>query len=673
MADQYASIIIDISHEDVDRVFQYRIPPALLPEIRVGVQVCVPFGSGNRTRNGYVVELTDRPDYDKEKIKEIISVTEKSITADTRLIELAWWMKEQYGSTMNQALKTVLPVKKRVKARNKKIVETVAEQENDPSQCSQEVLLNPEQQSIVNDYITAYDSGDHRPCLIHGVTGSGKTEVYMALIDHVLLQGKQAIVLIPEIALTYQTVSRFYSRFGNRICVMHSRLSAGEKCDQFGRAAKGETDIMIGARSALFTPFPNLGLIIIDEEHEGAYKSETTPRYHAREVAEKLAQLSGAALVLGSATPSVEAYFKTEDKTYRLFTLAKRAKTGSEMAAVEVVDLRKEMENGNKSIFSERLQELIRDRLEKKEQVMLFINRRGYSSFVSCRSCGEAVKCPHCDVSLTLHNRQRLVCHYCGYQIPMPKLCPNCGSPYLAGFGIGTQKIEEMAAQMFPEARLLRMDLDTTSKKGGHEKILSAFAKGRADILIGTQMIVKGHDFPGVTLVGVLAADVSLYAPDFEAAERTFQLLVQAAGRAGRGRKAGIALIQTYMPEHYSIQTAAAQDYAAFYRQEMGYRKLMHYPPVCHMLCMQVAGEDEELMSRIMDAIAQSVQKHFGETAEIIGPVFAPVYKVHDIYRKILYMKHENYDILIKIQKYVKMRWDETESCKKLTLQCDFT
>lgn len=368
MADQYASIIIDISHEDVDRVFQYRIPPALLPEIRVGVQVCVPFGSGNRTRNGYVVELTDRPDYDKEKIKEIISVTEKSITADTRLIELAWWMKEQYGSTMNQALKTVLPVKKRVKARNKKIVETVAEQENDPSQCSQEVLLNPEQQSIVDDFITAYDSGDHRPCLIHGVTGSGKTEVYMALIDHVLLQGKQAIVLIPEIALTYQTVSRFYSRFGNRICVMHSRLSAGEKCDQFERAAKGETDIMIGARSALFTPFPNLGLIIIDEEHEGAYKSETTPRYHAREVAEKLAQLSGAALVLGSATPSVEAYFKTEDKTYRLFTLAKRAKTGSEMAAVEVVDLRKEMENGNKSIFSERLQELIRDRLEKKSR-----------------------------------------------------------------------------------------------------------------------------------------------------------------------------------------------------------------------------------------------------------------------------------------------------------------
>ncbi|RHP48482.1 primosomal protein N' [Clostridium sp. AF32-12BH] len=704
MAEQYASIIIDISHEDVDRVFQYRIPPALLPQIRVGVQVCVPFGSGNRKRTGYVVELTDKPDYDKDKIKEIIGVTEKSITADSRFIELAWWMKEQYGSTMNQALKTVLPVKKKVKARNKKIVETMtgmpqlpgtslhdenktgtsanaadagnaagAENTVPAAGNSSAVVLNPEQQAVVDAFCSSYDIGDRTPCLLHGVTGSGKTEVYMAMIDHVLKQQKQVIVLIPEIALTYQTVSRFYSRFGSRICVMHSRLSAGEKCDQFERARKGETDIMIGARSALFTPFPNLGLIILDEEHEGAYKSETTPRYHAREVAEKLAELNEAAFVMGSATPSVEAYAKAQAGIYRLFTLKKRAKAGSELAAVEIADLRKEMEAGNKSIFSLRLQELIKDRLAKKEQVMLFINRRGYSSFVSCRSCGEALKCPHCDVSLTLHNHQRLVCHYCGYQIPMPKKCPHCGSPYLAGFGIGTQKIEEMAAQMFPEAKLLRMDLDTTSKKGGHEKILSAFAKGKADILIGTQMIVKGHDFPGVTLVGVLAADVSLYAPDYTAAERTFQLLVQAAGRAGRGRKAGIALIQTYMPEHYSIQTATSQDYESFFKQEMGYRRLMQYPPACHMLSMQVTGENEELMTRIMEAIAASVRKHFEEQTQIIGPVPAPVYKVNDIYRKILYMKQENYDILIKIQKYVKMRWDETESCKKLTLQCDFT
>lgn len=681
MAEQYASIIIDISHEDVDRIFQYRIPPALLPKIRVGVQVCVPFGSGNRSRTGYVVDITDQPDYDRDRIKEIIGITEKSITADTRLIELAWWMKEQYGSTMNQALKTVLPVRKKVKARNKKIVETMtgmtelAGQSLETEQNGKNdgnISLNPKQQSIADAFASSYDAGDRRPCLIHGITGSGKTEVYMAMIDHVLKRGKQIIVLIPEIALTYQTVSRFYSRFGDRICVMHSRLSTGERCDQFERAKRGETDIMIGARSALFTPFTNLGLIIMDEEHEGAYKSETTPRYHAREVAVKLAELHGAAFVMGSATPSVEAYAKAKAGDFRLFTLTKRAMSGSEMASVEVIDLRKEMEAGNKSIFSNRLQELIRDRLKKKEQVMLFINRRGYSNFVSCRSCGEAMKCPHCDVSLTLHNQSRLVCHYCGYHIPMPRLCPSCGSPYLAGFGIGTQKIEEMALRMFPQARLLRMDLDTTSKKGGHEQILSAFSKGKADILIGTQMIVKGHDFPGVTLVGVLAADISLYTPDYTAAERTFQLLVQAAGRAGRGQKAGIALIQTYMPEHYSIQTAAAQDYAAFYRQEMGYRKLMHYPPACHMLCLQVAGKDEDLMIRIMDSIAKAVLKHFGGQIEVIGPVSASVYKVHDIYRKILYLKHENYDILVKIQKYIKTRWDETENCKKLTLQCDF-
>ncbi len=671
MAEQYASIIIDISHEDVDRVFQYRIPSALMPKIRVGVQVCVPFGSGNRTRTGYVVEITDHTDYDRDKIKEISGIAEKSITADSTLIELAWWMKNQYGSTMNQALKTVLPVRKKVKARNKKIVETMTGIKQQTGQ-DRKVSLNEEQQAVADAFFKAYDEKDRRPCLIHGITGSGKTEVYMAMIDHVLRQGRQIIVLIPEIALTYQTVSRFYSRFGDRICVMHSRLSEGERCDQFERAKRGETDIMIGARSALFTPFSNLGLIIMDEEHEGAYKSETTPRYHAREAALKLASLHDAVLVMGSATPSVEAYERAMSGEFRLFTLTRRAMAGSEMAFVEVIDLRKEMEDGNKSIFSRRLQELIRDRLEKKEQVMLFINRRGYANFVSCRSCGEAMKCPHCDVSLTLHKHERLFCHYCGYHIPMPKKCPNCKSPYLAGFGIGTQKIEEMAATMFPEARLLRMDLDTTQKKGGHEKILSAFAKGKADILIGTQMIVKGHDFPGVTLVGILAADISLYAPDYAACERTFQLLVQAAGRAGRGTKEGIALIQTYMPEHYSIKAAAAQDYAAFYRQEMGYRKLMHYPPACHMLCLQVAGENEALMIRITDSIFAAVQKHFGEQTEIIGPVPASVYKVHDIYRKILYLKHENYDILVKIQKYVKTRWDETESCKKLTLQCDF-
>ncbi len=680
MAVQYANIIIDISHENVDRVFQYRIPEQMLRDVRIGSQVCVPFGAANRTRKGYVVGITQRADFDEARIKEISGLVEGGVTADSRLVELAWWMKERYGSTMNQALKTVLPVKKRVRARNGRVVESRVEGQQlscretaGPADGEGKVCLNQEQREAVEAFCRDYDEGRRRPYLIHGITGSGKTEVYMEMIRHVLERGQEVIVLIPEIALTYQTVMRFFGRFGEKISVMHSRLSAGERYDQFEKARKGETKIMIGARSALFTPFAHLGLVVMDEEHEGAYRSEGAPRYHAREVAEHLAEMSGAFLVMGSATPSLEAYSKAEAGIYKLCPLRKRASQGSALAATEVVDLRRELEAGNKSIFSRRLTELIEDRLAKKEQVMLFMNRRGYSSFVSCRSCGRAVKCPHCDVSLTLHNNRQLTCHYCGYKIPLPKACPVCGSEYLAGFGVGTQKVEEMAAQMFPQARILRMDLDTTSKKGGHEAILASFARGKADILIGTQMIVKGHDFPGVTLVGILAADVSLYAPDFRCTERTFQLLVQAAGRAGRGRRAGIAVIQTYLPEHYGIESAASQDYEAFYRQEMGYRQLMHYPPACHMLQMQVSGKDELLTGHMMDLIRDSVVRHFGACLEVIGPVPAPVYKVNDIYRKILYMKQENYDILIRIRNYVQDRWDETEDCKQLAIQYDFS
>lgn len=674
MAQLYASIIIDISHENVDRTFQYRIPEALLADVRIGTQVSVPFGNGNRTRKGYVVDITDKTEYDVTRIKEIAGVVSGSVTAGSQLIALAWWMKEQYGSTMNQALKTVLPVKQKVKARNKQIVETMlGEEEGSGGKLWQErPELNAKQKEIAKAFIRAFDTGDRTPWLLHGITGSGKTEVYMEMIDHVLAAGRQAIVLIPEIALTYQTVMRFYRRYGKRISVMNSRLSAGERYDQFERAKKGETDIMIGPRSALFTPFPKLGLIVMDEEHEGAYKSEVTPRYHAREVAEKLAQMNQALFVMGSATPSVEAYTRAVRGEYRLHSLSERAGI-TRLAQTEVIDLREEMKAGNKSIFSRRLQELIADRLSRKEQVMLFMNRRGYSSFISCRSCGEAIKCPHCDVSLTLHNQSRLVCHYCGYTVPLPGKCPECGSPYLAGFGIGTQKIEEMARQMFPEAGILRMDLDTTSKKGGHEAILSAFARKDADILIGTQMIVKGHDFPGVTLVGILAADVSLYAPDYRCGERTFQLLVQAAGRAGRGKRPGTAIIQTYVPEHYSIRTAAAQDYEGFYRQEMGYRKLMMYPPVSRMLGVQVAGKDEVQVSEIMDDLKERIAAGFADEAAVIGPVPASVYKVNDIYRKILYMKQENYDILIRIQKRLQELWEEDERCRANTIQYDFS
>ena len=671
MTQLFASVIVDISHENVDRIFEYRIPAELAAEIRVGTQVSIPFGAGNRTRKGYVVDISDKSEYEQSRLKEIAGVVSKSITAGSQLIQLAWWMKEQYGSTMNQALKTVLPVKRQVKSRNRQVVQSVLQEAVTPTR--EKVTLNQQQQQIVDAFDHDLAEKTCCPYLIHGITGSGKTEVYMEMIDRILDRRQQVIVLIPEISLTYQTVMRFYRRYGDRVCVMHSRLSAGERYDQFERAQKGETDIMIGPRSALFTPFAKLGLIIIDEEHEGAYKSEVTPRYHAREVAEKLAGMNQAYLVMGSATPSVEAYTMARAGRYRLFALTGRAGPGSQLAQTEVIDLRREMEAGNKSIFSRHLQGLIAERLEHQEQVMLFMNRRGYSNFISCRSCGEAVKCPHCDVSLTLHNRNQLMCHYCGYSIPLPKQCPNCGSPYLAGFGIGTQKIEEITRQMFPAARVLRMDMDTTAKKGGHEQILSAFARREADILIGTQMIVKGHDFPGVTLVGILAADVSLYAPDYRCAERTFQLLVQAAGRAGRGCRPGIAVIQTYMPDHYCIQASAAQDYEAFYQKEMGYRQLMKYPPTCHLLTIQVAGKNEEWLGMAAEALKNLALTQVPATGTLIGPVPASVYKVNDYYRKILYIKHQNYDILIKTQRHLQDFWDRSEHGKSGTIQYDFS
>ena len=700
MTKRFAQIIIDISHEKVDRTFDYRIPPQLEDRISVGVLVKIPFGKGNSLRKGYVVGITDHADYDADKIKEIAGIVEGSVSAESQLIMLAWWLKEQYGSTMNQALKTVLPVKQKVKPKEKKVLRLLipeeqleavtAEAEKKSYKArvrlfkalkenplipyevasgqmnlsaatlkpviekgyvaleSEEIFRNPvkdagsrvkavdlngEQQAVVDAFCEDYEAGKRETYLIHGITGSGKTEVYMEMISRVISEGKQVIVLIPEIALTYQTVMRFYGRFGNRVSIINSRLSAGERYDQFERARGGDIDIMIGPRSALFTPFSRLGLIIIDEEHEGAYKSEVVPRYHAREVAVKRAQMQNASVVLGSATPSLEAYTKALRGEYRLFSLHTRAKADSRLADVAVVDLREELKAGNKSIFSRRLQQMIGDRLEKKEQIMMFINRRGYANFVSCRSCGEAIKCPHCDVTLTLHKDNRLVCHYCGYSIPMPDKCPSCGSPYIANFGVGTQKIEMMTKKMFPQARVLRMDLDTTSKKGGHEEILSAFAEGDADILIGTQMIVKGHDFPDVTLVGVLAADLSLYTPDYRAAERTFQLLTQAAGRAGRDARHGDVIIQTYNPEHYSIVTAAEQDYETFYHQEMAYRRLMKYPPVNVLFTVQMASKSEAALVEAADRLAAHITPQADEEkVQMIGPVDASVYKINDIY-----------------------------------------
>ena len=543
-------------------------------------------------------------------------------------------------------------------------------------------VLNAAQQSVVDAIEGDIAAGLRNTYLIKGVTGSGKTEVYMELIAHCIQSGRQAIVLIPEIALTYQTVMRFFARFGNRVSIINSRLSNGERYDQFERAKNGDIDIMIGPRSALFTPFSNLGLIIIDEEHENSYKSESVPRYHAREVAIEYARMSDAIVVLGSATPSVDSFYKAKTGVYRLLELDKRV-DDRPLPKCEVVDLRQELREGNRSILSTRLQELMEERLLNGQQTMLFLNRRGKSAFMSCRACGFVVKCPHCDVSLSEHSGGVMVCHYCGYRQPVPKVCPSCGSKYISGFKAGTQKIEAMVAKRFPQARILRMDYDTTRAKDAYEKILQAFSNHEADILIGTQMIVKGHDFSNVTLVGVLAADMSLHVNDFHAAERTFALLTQAAGRAGRGKLPGNVVIQTYDPDHYAIRTAKEQDYEAFYDKEIEYRRLMHYPPVWNMLLVHVTSPDESecaSMSQQVYDIASQMISHADENQspddrhqiQLIGPADATIAKVNDIYRKVIYMKTSDYAALISIKDGIEQAVKADTAMKHANISFDF-
>ena len=735
----YADIIVDITHEKLDKVFQYKILPELEGELQIGTEVIVPFGKGDKEIRGYVTGFSDKTDYDEGKMKPVLSVAKGSLAIESRMVSLAAWMKEYYGGTMIQALKTVIPIKKQEKARKKRRIRLLLDEAEGKQQLevflhknqkararllaalldqpekdyelltkklnvtgavvralkekniisleSKTVFRNPirhksqdreapeftaEQRHAINIFREDYCKGVRKTYLVYGITGSGKTEVYMEMIAQVLEAGGQAIVLIPEIALTYQTVMRFYGRFGDRVSILNSRMSAGERFDQMERVKSGEVDVMIGPRSALFTPFPRLGLIVIDEEHEAAYKSEQTPRYHARETAIERAKREGASVVLGSATPSLEAFYACKCGRFQLLELKKRAGEG-ELPEVYVEDMRKELRAGNRSILSDHLKNLIDARLLRHEQIMLFLNRRGYAGFVSCRSCGYVVKCPHCDVSLAAHKGGKMLCHYCGHEEPQLHVCPSCGSGYIGGFKAGTQQIEEMVKRQFPSARVLRMDMDTTRTKDGHEKILEAFSSEEADILIGTQMIVKGHDFPNVTLVGILAADMSLYSSDYRAAERTFQLLTQAAGRAGRGRSKGEVVIQTYSPEHYSIEMAAAQDYEGFYAAEMEYRGLMGYPPVEQLLAVLMTGPDEKLLetaAKYLKDFANRVDKR--GILQLIGPASPYVAKVSDVYRRVLYLKGPDYGLLVEVKNRMEKYIEINKGFQTMRIQFDF-
>ena len=725
---RYADVIIDISHERLDRPFTYRIPDHLSDRILLGSRVLVPFGKGKEPRTGYVTGFRERPDLEEERIRDILDLVRlrEGYTEEGDRdfsIRLALWMKNSYGSTMITALKTVMASRKSGAPKKKRTVRLCAEHDRALDQLSfyrrkhqtararlLEALietpeipyemvtgkldiqaptirslksagiveveekgilrnpvsvsdagkgperLSPEQVSIADHVVSEFEAGRPGVTLIHGITGSGKTEVYINIISRICGMGRQAIMLIPEIALTYQTLIRFYRHFGDRVSVINSSLSESEKADQWERARRGEIDVIIGPRSALFTPFERLGVIVMDEEHETSYKNESMPKYHARETAIEIARLRGASVVLGSATPSLDAYFQAREGNYTLFTL-KRRLTGGSLPRVEIADMRAELKRGNRSILSASLYRKLEERLNAGEQTMLFLNRRGFAANLSCRSCGHVVRCPHCDVAMSLHGSgswQKMVCHYCGHEEGVPRVCPSCGSRYILPMKAGTEQIEAYLKETFPKARILRMDADTTSAKGSYEKILSAFANEEADILLGTQMIVKGHDFPGVTLVGILMADLSLYANDYRAAERTFQLLTQAAGRAGRGTIPGDVVIQTYQPDHYAITHASRQDYEGFYEEEILYRKLLMYPPVSHMLSVQIQSPSEDMAAAAAGDLRELLQKG---AAVIIGPAPAGIGRIRDIYRFVLYIKDVSYDKLIvckdRVEEYI--------------------
>ncbi|OAS83384.1 MULTISPECIES: primosomal protein N' [Metabacillus] len=495
------------------------------------------------------------------------------------------------------------------------------------------LILNNEQQQAITPLIKTINENVHDVFLMYGVTGSGKTEVYLQSIEEVLNNGKEAIVLVPEISLTPQMVHRFKGRFGSKVAVLHSGLSTGEKYDEWRKIQRKEVQLVVGARSAIFAPFENLGMIIIDEEHESSYKQEENPRYHARDVAIYRAKLHKCPVVLGSATPTLESFARSKKNVYKLLTLKERVNKRS-MPQVDIIDMREELRSGNRSMFSTSLIEKLTERLEKGEQSVLFLNRRGYSSFVMCRDCGFVIQCPHCDISLTYHRHgQQLKCHYCGHEEQMPNVCPECQSEHIRFFGTGTQKVEEELVKVLPHSRIIRMDVDTTGRKGAHEKLLTRFGNKEADILLGTQMIAKGLDFPDVTLVGVLTADTMLHLPDFRASEKTFQLLTQVSGRAGRHELPGEVIIQTYTPEHYSIQLASQYDYDSFYNHEMQLRKNHAYPPYYYLALLTVSHPEITKVVSVTEKIVQFLRRNVENETKILGPVASPIPRIKDRYR----------------------------------------
>ena len=711
-------VLVQLSSQNIDKIFDYIVPNDLESSIEVGIRVLVPFG--RQTLEGFVLEIKDNSDRD---LKEIYSILDRDIVLNDELLLLGKQIQKSTLSTLISAYQVMLPKALKAKAgvlvskkyqtfyqlkdksylasssAQKKILELFFDREvisrKELLDISSSALSTLVEKGVLlpikkEDYRMKYEVGKdqkkiltssqqlvvdsvlkddrHVPFLLFGVTGSGKTEVYMQIIEKVLKRGETAIMLVPEISLTPQMVEQFSNRFGNQIAALHSALSEGEKYDEWRRIARGEASIVIGARSAIFAPLKNIGIIIMDEEHSDSYKQgDKSPRYHARDVAIWRAKYHSCPVLLGSATPSLESMARAEKGVYQLLVLKERV-NGKSLPNVEIIDMNKEAKNGISHITNRLLGELS-SCIDRGEQAILFLNRRGFSTFVTCKNCSETIKCPNCDITLTYHKSNRMLrCHYCGYATPLPKVCPHCKEEALSDLGVGTEKIEEELHGLLPNARVLRMDVDTTSRKGAHKKMIDAFRNHEYDILLGTQIVAKGLDFSDVTLVGVINADTSLNIPDFRSSENTYSLLSQVAGRSGRSQKTGKVYIQTFNPDHYAISFVKEHDYLGFYREEMKIRRRLGYPPFYFLCYLKISGKEADYLFQESLKIKRSLERNLGHTT-ILGPTTLAVFKVNNIYRYGIILKYKReealYDILIKVQNHYK-------SNHKLRVDIDF-
>lgn len=611
---KYVNVAIDNNSDNTDNLYTYG---SNFDNIKVGNKVLVPFAKGNKLKTAYVFDVMDSVEEKIKGLKYIESIDEE-ICLSEEMIETCKWMRKRYLCRYIDGIGCFTPAGKASKRGKKRIPYKDIEGEANSIK-----ELTDEQQNAINKIEPYIRNKEHEIFLIHGVTGSGKTEIYIRLITSVLERGSNAIVMVPEISLTTQVIERFIGRFGQEnIAVLHSKLSLGERYDEWVRIRKNQVRIVIGARSAVFAPMDNIGIIIMDEEHESTYKSDMAPKYDTLEVAIKRVKKYNGLVLLGSATPSVVSTYRADQGIYKRIILKERYNKMA-LPSVKIVDMREELKAGNKSIFSRDLYENMQKCLEEGQQVILFLNRRGYSTFVSCRECGHVMKCSECDISLTYHKAQNAaVCHYCGKMEPLPNKCPECGSKYIRHFGTGTEKVEEITLEMFPEYSIERLDLDTIKLKGSVDKIINNFRKGKTKILIGTQLVAKGLDFKNVGLVGIISADVILNIPDYRASERTFQLITQAAGRAGRGDKEGKVVIQTYNPEHYSVESAAQQDYKMFYDTEILLRTGMSYPPFSDIVQVIIIAKNEEVCALGAQEIMQQVKMQL--SCDLRANVFEP-------------------------------------------------